>query len=347
MILLTSTNDTLALTTADDNSPSGVSIDVQVSYVDLPIATQLQEPGRENTIITSVTTTTILGSPGTSVYRAVKDVSIYNSSLTNACEITIIHDDGTNAVTQYNATILPKTSVHYSEGEGFYKSAGLSGNVVNDTIWNNSGDLVVGTGENSATRLETTVDGYLLTADSAEPAGVKWAEPLSVSFDNIWQAKGDLLSGGSPGSAIRIPVGTDGYSLIADQFSTGGVRWADAAGAGTKQGDLEAAVKSSVTFQGLTFEAVTPGVDGNNITIQLIELQPVTGVVFQTTGTDILIKTQNAVTTVNQGDILTGFGSAPTDVTDLINLTITSSGTLLTGVQRTNTTNRRSWSINL
>ena len=141
------------------------------------------------------------------------------------------------------------------------------------------------------------------------------------------------MSGGSPGSAIRIPVGTDGYSLIADQFSTGGVRWADAAGAGTKQGDLEAAVKSSVTFQGLTFEAVTPGVDGNNITIQLIELQPVTGVVFQTTGTDILIKTQNAVTTVNQGDILTGFGSAPTDVTDLINLTITSSGTLLTGVQ--------------
>ena len=93
MILLTSTNDTLALTTADDNSPSGVSIDVQVSYVDLPIATQLQEPGRENTIITSVTTTTILGSPGTSVYRAVKDVSIYNSSLTNACEITIIHDE--------------------------------------------------------------------------------------------------------------------------------------------------------------------------------------------------------------------------------------------------------------
>src|SRR5690606_1659314 len=37
------------------------------------------------------------------------------------------------------------------------------------------GDLIVGTGDNTTTRLPVGANGQLLTADSSQPAGVKWA----------------------------------------------------------------------------------------------------------------------------------------------------------------------------
>ena len=52
---------------------------------------------------------------------------------------------------------------------------GGSGDVATDTIWDAKGDLAVGTGANTASRLAVGTDGYVLTADSAEATGVKWA----------------------------------------------------------------------------------------------------------------------------------------------------------------------------
>ena len=44
-----------------------------------------------------------------------------------------------------------------------------------DKIWDAKGDLAVGTGADAAARLAVGTDGHVLTADSGETAGVKWA----------------------------------------------------------------------------------------------------------------------------------------------------------------------------
>ena len=49
------------------------------------------------------------------------------------------------------------------------------GDVATDTIWDAKGDLAVGTGANTAARLAVGTNGYVLTADSTQATGVRWA----------------------------------------------------------------------------------------------------------------------------------------------------------------------------
>lgn len=52
-------------------------------------------------------------------------------------------------------------------------------NAVDQTLVNAKGDLIVATGDNVVTNLAVGTDGYFLSADSTQTAGVKWAA-LSV-----------------------------------------------------------------------------------------------------------------------------------------------------------------------
>jgi hypothetical protein len=94
------------------------------------------------------------------------------------------------------------------------------------------------------------------------------------------------------------------------------------------------AVSSFATIDGLTFTAVDAGVDGDNITIELIEGQASNGVVgveFSVSGEAITIATENGAITYSQGDVENAFASAPTGVSDLVGLSVASSGATLIG----------------
>ena len=84
MINLTGTTDKLQVITS-----SGADIDVHASFVDN--ASNVMTPGKQNTAITTATTTDIVATPGASVVRNVKFLSLRNidASLNNALTVQI------------------------------------------------------------------------------------------------------------------------------------------------------------------------------------------------------------------------------------------------------------------
>ena len=90
MIILASTSDILKVVTG-----SAANVLVHATWVDN--ASGSITPGRTNTAaITTATTTTVVGSPGSSTQRTVETLTLRNTSNSTSTTVKVQHDDGTN-----------------------------------------------------------------------------------------------------------------------------------------------------------------------------------------------------------------------------------------------------------
>lgn len=64
-----------------------------------------------------------------------------------------------------------------------YKIGQLETNAISKTILDAKGDLIVATAADTAARLAVGSDGFVLTADSAEASGLKWAAAAAGGGD--------------------------------------------------------------------------------------------------------------------------------------------------------------------
>jgi hypothetical protein len=157
--------------------------------------------------------------------------------------------------------------IYQSSGSawGTWLAAPAAPTVASDAIFDAKGDLIAGSGADASARLPVGTNGQVLTADSAQTLGVKWATPASTSvahLDDIgdvtaptpadqqvvawdsggsaWMpknavmqsladAKGDLVAASAADTFGRLAAGTDGQILTADSAQTLGIKWAAAA----------------------------------------------------------------------------------------------------------------------
>lgn len=155
------------------------------------------------------------------------------------------------------------------------------------------GDVLVATSSSALTKLAVGTNAHVLTADSAEASGVKWAAPASggvvslnaltgaltiasattgvltvgaagstVTLTIVGQTKGHLLAG--TGSGVDwLPVGSNGQLLSANSAQSTGLEWIAAPSAGVTAMN---SLTGSLTLAG-TGLTVTPS--GGTITLAL------------------------------------------------------------------------------
>lgn len=68
------------------------------------------------------------------------------------------------------------------------------------------GDLIVATGADTVARVAVGANGQQLVADSAESAGVKWADPTTADITSV--VAGNGLSGGATSGAATLAIDT-------------------------------------------------------------------------------------------------------------------------------------------
>lgn len=97
---------------------------------------------------------------------------------------------------------------------------------LSETIVDAKGDILVATGADTITRLPVGSNDQVLTADSAQATGVKWATPSSAGIPaTLLDAKGDIIVASAADTAARVAVGSNGRILTADSTQSAGVKW--------------------------------------------------------------------------------------------------------------------------
>jgi len=102
---------------------------------------------------------------------AKEDDVIAKSLLTEKGDIIYASDVGTPAALPHGTDGQVLTT--HGHGNTPTWAAG-GGGVATDAIWDAKGDLAVGTGANTASKLAVGTDGKYLKADSGEATGMKW-----------------------------------------------------------------------------------------------------------------------------------------------------------------------------
>lgn len=131
-----------------------------------------------------------------------------------AANLNLIFPSGLPTVNQ----VLEASAVSGSDVTLGWVTAG-SGSVATDAIWDVKGDLAVGTGANTASRLAVGTNGYVLSADSAEATGLKWIA-LGGGGDMVL-ASSQVVTGlktfGSAGAVGKFALaGTTSGSTVVD-----------------------------------------------------------------------------------------------------------------------------------
>lgn len=179
MLLLTSTSDVVRVVTGS----AANSIDVHASWVDLNGTTVT--PGRQNTVITTATTTIIVPSPGSGTQRNLKGLYITNDSTGTSCSVAVEHFDGTTQVELIQFILLAGENLGYREDGSWVHRDSQGAEYPPSGLGNYTGNSIP----------------FMKSATAADTVGYWYSTYKDAGFPGAWAP-------GTPGMNGRITDGT-------------------------------------------------------------------------------------------------------------------------------------------
>jgi len=120
MILLTATTDKLQII-----SSAVCDLDIHCSYADYSSSFAISGLGRQNTNITTATTTDILDAPAASTTRNLKQLTCRNTTTTN-CDVTVQFNQNATLFELYKVTLGLGDMLEFVEGVGFFTVSAIT-----------------------------------------------------------------------------------------------------------------------------------------------------------------------------------------------------------------------------
>ena len=111
------------------------------------------------------------------------------------------------------------------------------------------GDIIIHDGA-TGVRLPIGANNRVLTADSSQSAGARWAElPAPPTYNELspTTTKGDVVVNNGTGN-VRLPVGANDYVLVADDGTSEGIKWAPSPALTTFDGLAPTTTKGDAIF---------------------------------------------------------------------------------------------------
>ena len=133
MLLLNVTTDKLQVITS-----AAVTVDVNASFIDItnadPPAMKGSTSGRQNTAITTATTTDIVAAPAASTVRNIKAINIRNKHASTAVDVTVQFNQNATLFELFKENLLAGEELQFVEGEGFFKTPAATSTLVTGSM---------------------------------------------------------------------------------------------------------------------------------------------------------------------------------------------------------------------
>ncbi len=149
---------------------------------------------------------------------------------------------------------------------------GASGAVTLKVDTDAKGDLVVGTGADTSTKLSVGTNTYVLTADSSTASGLVWAAPTTGDITGV--TAGTAISGGGTSGTVTVNADVNGasavtavatdYVLISDTSDSNNTKKALISDITALAGDITGVTAGTAMSGGGSTGAVTVNVDVNS-----------------------------------------------------------------------------------
>jgi len=193
----------------------------------------------------------------------------------------------TNTFSAGTTIVASEMNTNFDDIEAFVNT---TPGVVQADIVDAKGDIVAASAADTVSRLAVGTDTYVLTADSGEATGLKWAAPTTGDVTGVAagsglagggssgdvtltvdvDTKGDILVATAGDTVAKLGVGSNDQVLTADSAEASGVKWATVS-AGTSWSGSTAnglatygsastiVAESTATYDGTTLELTTSG----------------------------------------------------------------------------------------
>lgn len=153
-------------------------------------------------------------------------VAVAPSPATSGTSLTVSAGQGALFALDRPATVYPTGLPPLESNAEIVMVTGIAGDVL----------TITRTQEGTAARTILVGDQIAQCFTAAEANDLEAAASITIENDPIWTEKGQLVVALSAGTAVVVPLGTDGYVLTADSAQPKGVKWA--AGGGGGGGDV-------------------------------------------------------------------------------------------------------------